>query len=232
MRSYSLLLLSLLLLPACSAVKSIGVARTVGQLVPTVGAVSPMVDSLAAPTAKAEVFVSDSGPQFLDVELAKIQGRQIAAMLLPEQTQQLSSMIVLKGVARSGLRVINAMDSFDAARIQAYKDQAGSGKFAIAPEDRVRFDGVQYIIIYSQISQPARGPLGHGQASGYCQNRIEMKFWHVATGELVAVCEASGTYATPNRYDGMDVEISRALIEARLPGADSASSPTSATTGQ
>lgn len=178
-----------------------------------------MISSMSAPTAKAEVYSAASTNSTLAAEAAISQGQKVGAMLLPEYSQQLSNLVILKGVGRTGLKVINGADSFDAARIQRYKDQAGVGKFEIAPEDKGKFEGVRYIIIYSHFSAPrSDGPFIPGQASGYFDNKIEMKFWDVATGELVAICEASGTYGSPNKFDGMEGPIADALRQARLPG--------------
>ena len=179
-----------------------------------------MIDSLSGPKANAEVFAGPSSQCALAVEATLAKGEKVGAMLLPEHSQQRSNMVLLKGIARAGLKVINGADTFDAARIQRYKDQAGSGRFDIAPEDKVAFHGVQYIIIYSQFSdQASDGPLvDRGQATGYWVNKIEMKFWDVATGELVATCEASGTYASANKFADMDEVIAQEMRKAGLPG--------------
>lgn len=179
-----------------------------------------MIKSLSGPAATAEVFAGPASNARVAVEAAFARGESVAAMLLPEFSRQASNMIILKGVARTKLDVINGADSFDAQKIQRYKDQVGGGRFDIAPEDAVKFTGVRYIIVYSQFSEPASdGPfVNRGQATGYFNNKIEMKFWDVATGQLVATCEASGTYGSQNKFEGMDDAIANALRSAGLPG--------------
>ena len=176
-----------------------------------------MIQSASAPSALAECFADASSAGVVAIEASLRRGEKIKAMLLPEHSREASNLLILKSVGRAGLAVINASGSFDAARIQRYKDQAGAGRFDIAPEDRVMFEGVRYVIVYSHFSERASRMLG-GRSAVYCDNRIEMKFWDVASGQLMATCEAKGTYASPDRYEGMDVAITAALLQAKVPG--------------
>lgn len=188
----------------------------------------------AKPDVKAECnYYGTNNRDFSIAASAALDAGQMGGMLMPElggrsgRNGSDRDTRFLNAVAKSGMRVVNALDSFDAAKIERYKKEIGSKTFAIAPEDKDKFEGVQYLIVYGTGSERKMRPEHVGTKKNgdpiyrnrpYFHNSLDMKFWWIRGGDLIATVVAEGNYDTADNYSGMDDTVADALIRAGVPG--------------
>lgn len=176
-------------------------------------------DGVVPPTVNvsAKYFAADNAEFAESTKAVLGQGKKLGCMVMPQVLGRNAAGVedtsVLNAVAGSGLRVVSALDSLDAAKVKSYKEEIGNKSFKIADEDKDKFEGIQYIVVYSIGSATVNSggrPLH--------TSSIEMKFWWIRGGDLVATVTATTTGGPANDFAGLSEKISAELAIKGLPG--------------
>lgn len=175
----------------------------------------PMLPPSVDVTAK---YYGGDNKEFTDSVKALIaQEKKLGCMVMPQglgaNAAGVGDTPILDAVASSGLRVVSALDSLDAAKVSRYKNEIGNKSFKIADEDKDKFEGIQYIVVYTMGSNATSA----GGRPVYTSS-IDMKFWWIRGGDLVATVTATTEGGPANDFASLAGKIAAELARAGLPG--------------